>query len=170
MPSAEFWEKAVGIAGKAEDLGAAEMAVRAVLVYLVVVFIVRLGKKRFLSRATAFDVIIGIILGSMAGRAITGNAPLWPSMAACATLLAVHWILSAAALRSHAFGTAIKGGNRVLIRDGETDDEALRQEHLTEHDLNEALRQHGLTDCKDVAEARLERDGSISVIKGAGAS
>jgi uncharacterized membrane protein YcaP (DUF421 family) len=165
MATAGFWERALGLAGEAKDLGAPEMAIRAVLVFLVVLVIVRLGKKRFLGRATAFDVIIGIILGSIASRAITGNAPLWPSMAACAVLMATHWVLSAAALRSHAFGSLIKGGNRVVIRDGRTDDEALRKAHMTEHDLHEALREHGLTDCKGVAEARLERDGSISVIK-----
>ena len=165
MTSADFWERALGLVQETRDLGAGEMAVRALLVYLVVVAIVRLGKKRFLGRATAFDVTIGIMPGSIASRAITGNAPLWPAMAACAALMAMHWLLTAAALRSHAFGALIKGGNRLLIESGRVDEAALRKEHMTEHDLGEALREHGLKDCADVAEARLERDGSVSIIK-----
>lgn len=170
MASANFWERALDLSSgiKAEDVGAGEMAVRAFIVYLIVVAIVRLGKKRFLGRATAFDVIIGIMLGSIAGRGITGNAPLWPSLAACAALMAVHWLLSAAAVRSHAFGTLIKGRNRILVRDGRVDEEALRKEHMTVHDLNEALREHGLVDAGGVAEARLERDGSVSIVKSGG--
>jgi uncharacterized membrane protein YcaP (DUF421 family) len=165
MLSSDFWERAAGLAEGAKALGAGEMAVRALLVYVLVVIIVRLGKKRFLGRATAFDVIIGIMLGSIAGRAITGNAPLWPSIAACAVLMALHWIFSGMALRSHAFGSFIKGGTRTLIRDGRVDGQALRREHMTERDLEEALREHGLTVPDGVAEARLERDGSVSVIK-----
>ena len=165
MLSSDFWERAVGLAEGGKDLGAGEMAVRALLVYVLVVIIVRLGKKRFLGRATAFDVIIGIMLGSIAGRAITGNAPLWPSIAACAALMALHWIFSGMALRSHAFGSFIKGETRTLIRDGRVDEQALQREHMTERDLEEALREHGLTGPAGIAEARLERDGSVSVIK-----
>jgi uncharacterized membrane protein YcaP (DUF421 family) len=170
MLSSDFWERAAGLAEGTKELGAGEMAVRALLVYVLVVIIVRLGKKRFLGRATAFDVIIGIMLGSIAGRAITGNAPLWPSIAACAALMALHWIFSAAAIRSHPFGSFIKGETRILIRDGRVDEEALHREHMTERDLEEALREHGLTGPEGIAEARLERNGSVSVIKREGGS
>jgi hypothetical protein len=58
------------------------MALRAVVVYVVTVIIVRLGKKRFMGKGTAFDVILGIMLGSIVSRAITGNAPFFPALAA----------------------------------------------------------------------------------------
>src|SRR3954467_15198928 len=50
------------------------------------------------SRATAFDVILGIMLGSMVSRAIAGTAPFLPTLAASSTLLAVHWLFSAGAV------------------------------------------------------------------------
>ncbi len=68
------------------------------------VAVVRLGKKRFMGQATAFDVILGIMLGSLASRAITGNAPLGPTLAAASALLAMHWAFSALAVRWHRFG------------------------------------------------------------------
>src|SRR5215218_7578653 len=67
-----------------KDLGAAQMALRAAVVYAAMVVVVRLGKKRFMGQATAFDVILDIMLGSVASRAITGNAPLGPALAAAA--------------------------------------------------------------------------------------
>jgi uncharacterized membrane protein YcaP (DUF421 family) len=41
----------------------------------------------------------------------------------------------------------------------------MRAAHLTQGDLDEDLRRHGLTDLEQVAEARLERNGDISIIK-----
>src|SRR5918912_2457643 len=109
----------LGLEGK--DLNMPQMALRAVVVYVVAVLIVRIGKKRFMGQATAFDVILGIMLGSIVSRAVTGNAPFFPALAAGAVLVGMHWLFSSIALRSHVFGEAIKGEPRVLIRDGTID-------------------------------------------------
>ena len=141
------------------------MTLRAVVVYVATVLMVRLGKKRFMGQSTAFDVILGIMLGSVVSRAITGNAPFFPALVAAAVLLAMHWLFSALAFRSHRFGQAIKGEPRVLVRDGTIDREAMRRAHMSEHDLWEDLRSEGVSRLEQVAEARLERSGKLSVIK-----
>jgi len=148
-----------------KDLNALQMGARAVLIYVVTLAIIRLGKKRFMSRATAFDIIVGIVLGSIASRAITGNAPMFPSMTAAAVVMALHWLFSATAVRSGWFGKLIKGRDTVIVQDGTIDEAALCATHMTTHDLREALREQGVEDVAEVAEARLERDGSVSVIK-----
>ena len=156
---------ALGLGLDSKDLGTAQMALRAAVVYAAMVVVVRLGKKRFMGQATAFDVILGIMLGSVASRAITGNAPLGPALAAAAALLAMHWAFSALALRWRRFGVAIKGRPVVLVREGRTDERAMRAAHLTGHDLEEDLRRRGVGGVEQVAEARLERNGDISVIR-----
>ena len=156
---------ALGLGLDARDIGAAQMALRAVAVYAAALAMVRLGKKRFMGRATAFDVILGIMLGSVVSRAITGNAPFGPALAAAAALLAAHWLLSALAFRWHGLGTALKGRPRLLVRAGEPDRAAMRRAHMSEHDLREALRAEGVSRLEEVAEARLERSGRLSVIK-----
>ena len=78
----------LGLEGK--ELGALQMGSRAILVYAVTLIIVRLGKKRFMGRASAFDVIIGVVLGSVVSRAITGTSPLVPALAAAAVLVIMH--------------------------------------------------------------------------------
>src|SRR5690242_5788295 len=98
------WVKvALGIGLESQQMEFWQMALRAVMVYAVTLAMVRLGKKRFMGKATAFDVILGIMLGSIASRAITGNAPLVASLAATATLIALHSMLSAVAFRWHGF-------------------------------------------------------------------
>lgn len=155
----------LGVGIESKDLSVAQMGARAAVVYVVTVGMVRLAKKRFMGRATAFDVILGIMLGSTVSRAVTGNAPLLPALAAAAVLFAMHWLFSWMAVRSHGFGMLIKDRSRVLVRDGAVDTAALSAAHMTEHDLAEDLRQKGLADVSGAAEARLERSGQLSVIK-----
>jgi uncharacterized membrane protein YcaP (DUF421 family) len=156
---------ALGLGLEAKDLTAVQMALRAAVVYAATVVVVRLGKKRFMGKATAFDVILGIILGSVVSRGITGNAPIGPVLAAACVLLAMHWAFSGIAVRWHRFGEAVKGRPVVIVREGRTDERAIRAAHLTEHDLQEELRRHGLTRLEQVAEARLERNGDISIVR-----
>jgi uncharacterized membrane protein YcaP (DUF421 family) len=162
MDIQDLWSAMIGVGEEAKDLDALQVALRTIIVYAVTLTIVRLGKKRFMGRGTAFDVIVGIIVGSIASRTITGNAPLGPAVAGIAALLALHWIFSAAALHWHGFGVAVKGRSRLIIRDGVLDEKALRAAHLTQRDLEEDLREKG---CRkiDVAQAYLERDGNLSV-------
>lgn len=77
-----------------ENLNVWQMAVRAVVVYVAAVAMVRLGDKRFMGKNTAFDVILGIILGSVVSRAITGSAPFSPSIGAGFVLVGVHYLKS----------------------------------------------------------------------------
>jgi uncharacterized membrane protein YcaP (DUF421 family) len=156
---------ALGIGLESQQMEFWQMALRAVIVYAVTLAMVRLGKKRFMGKATAFDVILGIVLGSIVSRAITGNAPLVPSLAATATLIALHSVLTAVACRWHGFGEMIKGRPRVIVRDGHKDEAAMRIAHLTDRDLEEDLRRHGMTSLEGIAEARLERNGDISIIR-----
>lgn len=150
---------------ESKNMGVMQMVLRAVVVYVVTLAVVRVGKKRFMGRATAFDVILGIILGSTVSRVLTGNTPLLPGLGAAAALVALHWVFSAIALRSHGFGWLVKGEAEVLIRNGEVDGSAMRKAHMSERDLAADLRSEGISDPKEVAEGRLERSGSLSVIK-----
>jgi uncharacterized membrane protein YcaP (DUF421 family) len=87
--------------------------------------------------------MLGIVFGSVVGRAITGNAPLGPALAAGLALVLTHWALSAAAFRWPAFARAVNGRERLLVRGGEMQRGGMRKGHVTEHDLEEALRLKG---------------------------
>jgi uncharacterized membrane protein YcaP (DUF421 family) len=165
---AGFFRWLLGLGLESKELGIAQMALRAAVIYIVTVAMVRLGKKRFMGRATAFDVILGIMLGSIISRAITGNAPFGPALAASAVLIAMHWVFSWFALRWHAFGGLIKGHPELLIRDGEVDEGQMRKAHMSDRDLWEDLRGKSVSRLYEVSEARLERNGSLSVIKAKG--
>jgi uncharacterized membrane protein YcaP (DUF421 family) len=161
----EFFQSVLGVGLNSKDIDVLQMALRAVIIYVVTICVVRMGKKRFMGGATVFDVILGIIVGSLASRAITGNAPLLPTTGAIAVIVGLHWMFSAIAVRSRSFGNLIKGTSDVIIRDGQIDHGRLRKAHMSGGDLEEELRSTGVDDVRDVLEGRLEPSGKFSVIK-----
>jgi uncharacterized membrane protein YcaP (DUF421 family) len=155
----------LGLSLKSEQLGFGQMAARAVLMYLLLLLIIRAGKKRFLGQATAFDVVHVIMIGSIAARAMTGGAPFLPATLGIMVLVAVHWLISWAAERSPALSGLVKGHSTVIVRDGKPIHAAMKNAHMSQDDLDEDLREQGVTKPGDVEEARLERSGKLSVIK-----
>jgi uncharacterized membrane protein YcaP (DUF421 family) len=147
-----------------EPLTAGEMALRAALVYVIAVALLRLAERRFMTRSSPFDLVLAIIICSVISRAITGNAPFVPTLAAAAVLVVAHWAVSSLAFRFDALGKLVKGSARTLVRDGEVDSRALRRSHIGTRDLEEAIRRAGLTDVQQVGRAFLERDGSITIL------
>jgi uncharacterized membrane protein YcaP (DUF421 family) len=161
----EKLDEILGLSLKSEQLGFGHMAARAALMYIALIALVRFAKKRFLGGATAFDYILVILIGAVAGRAMTGGAPYFASLFALFVLVALHWIFSATAQRSPAFSNFIKGHATTIIKDGKVDKAAMAKAHMSDDDLEEDLRDKGIKDPSEVAEARLERSGKLSVIR-----
>ncbi len=133
-------------------------------VFALAILIIRIGNRRMFGQNTMFDYVIGIMLGSVLSRAINGSAPFWPTITAGAVLVIVHWCLAALTFYSKTIGKWVKGGDSVLVRDGQRADDALRRNHISDADLHEALRLEGqVAGIGEVQEARLERNGRISV-------
>ncbi|MEO8285309.1 MAG: YetF domain-containing protein [Chloroflexota bacterium] len=164
----ELWDQLqalFGLGSYAENAGAIQIALRTILVYGSTLAIIRFGSKRFLSEATAFDVIVAIMLGSIMSRAVDGSSPFLPTLLIGAVLLGVHWLLALIAYHTEWFGNLIKGKRELLIEDGEVQQEGMRKGSITEADLKQALRiQTRQTDPSKVHLAYLERNGQISVI------
>ncbi len=161
----QLLEAVLGLGRDSKDITVLQMAFRAAVTYAVTLAIVRLGKKRLMGGNTAFDVIVGVIIGSTVSRGLTGNAPLASTLAAAAAIVAMHWAVSALAVRGRWFSRLAKGEPLLLVSEGRADPDALRRAHMTQGDLEEALRSQGVRDVEGVAEARLERSGRVSVIK-----
>jgi uncharacterized membrane protein YcaP (DUF421 family) len=161
----EQFQAWLGLGLDVGDVSAAQMALRTIVVYVLALVVVRLGSKRFLSEATAFDVIVGIMLGSVMSRAINGSAPFVPTLLAGMVLVGIHWLLSFIAYHASWFGTLVKGSPVLLIEDGNVLEQNMRRTGLSPNDLEQALRlRSNQTDPARIKLAYLERNGSISVI------
>jgi hypothetical protein len=113
-----------------EDVNAIQMALRTIVIYAATLVLIRIGSKRFLGQATAFDVIIGIMLGSVMSRAINGSAPLFPTLLTGAVFVGLHRLLNVLAFRTGWFGSIIKGSPVLLIKDGKIQRQGVRKQEL----------------------------------------
>ena len=155
----------LGLGRDVGDVNAGQMALRAIVIYAFTLALVRLGSKRFLGKGTAFDVIIGIMIGSVMSRAINGSAPFLPTLLGGVVLVGLHWLFAVLAFHTDWFGSFVKGEPVLLIEDGKIQRQGMRRGSVSAHDLAQALRMQGnQTDPAKVELAYLERSGDISVI------
>lgn len=141
------------------------MIPRALIVYLVGILLIRIGKRRFLAKPTAFDLMLVLILGSVLSRAITGNAAFFPTLGTGFVLIFLHWVFSFSTFYSSKLGVILKGRAEILIKDGVIEWNQMRRHHISYRDLLSALRRNAkLSNPKDVKLAVIERNGQISII------
>jgi uncharacterized membrane protein YcaP (DUF421 family) len=161
-----FLDRLLGLELDASELEFRHMAWRAFVVFGFAVFLARVGARRMLSQSAGFDIMVAVILGSVLSRGINGQSEFFPSLGAGALLVALHHALATLAFRFHWVSELVKGRAQVLVKDGQVDRREMARCKITDDDLDENLRMHGnVSGTGDVAEARLERNGAVSVVR-----
>jgi uncharacterized membrane protein YcaP (DUF421 family) len=146
--------------------------VRAVVVYLLVMVLVRASGKRAVGQFTPFDLVLLILIGNAVQNGLNGgDNSLTGAVILAATLILLNLGVAYVTARSQRAERIIEGVPMVLARDGVVFEDVLRRELVSLDDFHEALRMNNLADPDDVALALLETNGSISVVpKDAGGS
>jgi uncharacterized membrane protein YcaP (DUF421 family) len=156
----------LGPDGKATELTLLNISIRALIIFVIGLALVRIGDRRSLSEKTAFDAIFIVLVGSMLSRAINGTAPFFTTIAAGLVLMLIHRACALGACKSHWFGQLLKGKPVTLVRNGRIDRNEMARALISKHDFEEDLRLEGKTeDVSTIALAQLERSGDISFIK-----
>ncbi|MBH8559409.1 DUF421 domain-containing protein [Hymenobacter negativus] len=162
----ELWDTLFGPNADSHTITALQMTVRAVLVFFVALALLRVSGKRTFGTNAAFDMVVKIMLGAVLSRAVVAASPFWGTLLAGFVLVGLHRLLAWAAFRSETIGRLVKGEGTVLVENGQLNQENLRRHNLTEEDLREGVRENGNLGAPEQAQTvRLERDGSISVVK-----
>src|SRR5581483_11247067 len=155
----------LGLGAEPLTLTFVQIGCRAVVVFVAAVIMVRLGDKRFLSKKSAFDAILGFILASMLARAVNGSSAFWPTLGGGFVLVGLHQLLAFGSRRWAKLGGLVKGTSDLVIDQGKVVAENLRRNDLSRDDLLEDLRLNGqVTDPAEVKKAYVERNGEISVV------
>jgi uncharacterized membrane protein YcaP (DUF421 family) len=161
-----FVEQFLGLGLEPHNLKFGHVALRALIVFIATLIVIKVAHKRFLARRTAFDVVLGFILASMLARAVNGSAPFFATMGAACVLVLLHRLLASASAQSLRIETFIKGTDEVLVRDGVIDDQAMKRHAISRKDLEEDLYLDAHTDhLERIRTARLERSGDISAVR-----
>ena len=143
-----------------------EVALRTVIVYAVVLAGIRLTGKREVGQMASFELVLILLLANAVQNAMTGpDTSLTGGVVGACTLLITNAIVTRVSSRSRKLRTALEGTPTVLIHKGIVVKKNMEKEHIANEELEQALREHGVSTFADVGIAVLEVDGSISVLK-----
>ncbi len=139
---------------------------RAVLLYVFILFILRMTGKRQIADLQPFDLIITMAVADLASTAIADtNIPLLYSVVPILGLYLVQQAVAALSLRSRRFRTFVCGSPLLLVREGVLQEGIMRQANYTVSDLSDHLRAQQVFDLKSVRYAILETNGSLSILE-----
>lgn len=158
-------EKIFGGDYPAERLTLYQTIARAVLIYIIGLFVIRVGKGRLVGRVTGIDILVGVVLGSLLSRGITGHASLSGTTAASLGIILAHWVITGIGARWHRFGDLTKGHAVQIVEEGNLRSDRMKQCHISLHDLSQAARLQGVSELAEIRHAFKERNGDISIIK-----
>ncbi len=148
-----------------QDLSLMHVSLRAVIVFIASLIIVRVGDRRFLAKMSAVDVILGFVLASMLARAVNGSAAFFPTLGGAFVMILLHRAFVIGAFHSRTFDNLVKGREKLIVDKGRVLPEVMRSHRITENDLLEEMRQEGNVDSLDKVKcAVVERSGRISVV------
>jgi len=161
-------------AGQPFDLGAMlipvlpwwELLLRGLIVYVFLLFLIRLTGRRQAGMLTPFDFILLLILSNTVQNAMNGgDNSLGGGLFLAATLIAINWIMLLLSRHFRLVHWMLVGRPVFLVRDGAVQERVMQRERISHHELMLAMRAVGLTNIEQAKDVILETNGTISVIQ-----
>jgi uncharacterized membrane protein YcaP (DUF421 family) len=143
----------------------AEKVFRSLAVYAFLVVGIRIAGKRELAQLNPFDLIVLLTLSNTVQNAIIGpDNSVTGGIIGAITLLGVNHLLVMITHRSRKIEELVEGSPDFLIKDGETRNDRLVAEDISEEELEAAARKQGFGSIKDVDQAILYPGGTFCFI------
>ena len=139
--------------------------VRAIVLYIIVLVVMRMMGKREIGQLQPFELVISIMIADLASTPMSEiGIPITNGIIPILGLLIMHLLISFVNLKSIKVREILCGKPQILIYRGKIDEKALLQERFTINELEERLRGKDVMSLADVEYAILETNGEISVI------
>ncbi len=134
--------------------------------YFILLFVVRMLKRRAGSQMTLFEFVLIFLMG---GVIILSTVAKDRSVTNCTcavmTVGLIHRLVAWAKSKSAWIGAVVDGTPLVALEGGRWKDEVMEGMKLRPEDVAAAARVRGLTSLSEVDCAVLERNGGISIIE-----
>lgn len=138
--------------------------IRSFLLYIVVIFAVRLMGKRQLGELQPSELVITILISNIATLPLEDlDVPLVTGILPILSLVCFEVIVSWITLKSKRMRRMISGSPKIIIRDGKIEQETLQDLRFSVDDLMTALRANQIFTPDEVQFAIVETTGSVSV-------
>ena len=131
-----------------------DKTIRTLVVYVAVLFLLRLFGKRQLAQLNSFDLVVLLLLSNVVQNAIIGNETSLPGgVLGAVILIAANYVLVRVAFQRDWINRILQGTPTTLYENGHFRKKDMDHELVTPEELRAALRRQGmeLDDVKSVA-------------------
>jgi len=143
-----------------------DIVVRGVVLYVFVVFLLRVIGRRELSSLSAIDLVLLIVLGDAIQQGLTqDDYSVTGALIAVSTIALMQLGSSYLSFRSSRMRTVLEGDPMVVVQDGKPVARNLRRLRMTTDELAEEARGQGIASLNEVRWAIAEASGTVSFIQ-----
>ncbi len=140
--------------------------IRTALLYLLIVFALRLMGKKQLGELQPSELVTTIMISNIATLALEDfSTPMLMGVIPILMIVSLDVIMSGIMLKSRRIRRAVSGTARIVVSNGTIDQTELKNLRYTVDDLTEAMRQQGIFDISQVQYAIVETTGKINFLQ-----
>ena len=148
------------------QIPALDLAIRAVVVYTVVLILLRVSGKKQMGQLGATEFVAILLISNAVQNSMNGGDNSLIGGLLLATVLVVATsITSYLTFRSKFMRQIIEGTPTVMIMNGHLVRKNLKKERLSETEFRGMLRKQGVHKIDEISSAILESDGKLSIFK-----
>ncbi len=148
------------------QLSVGDKVVRALLIYVFLVAVLRIVGKRELGQANTLDLVVLLLVANAVQNGIIGNdVSVTGAVVGALTLFAVNELFTRAAYVSPFVSRLLEGNPSVLIRTGRPMEKALFRAGISLPELRAIARREGFADLGEVHTAILETNGVVTMFR-----
>ena len=138
---------------------------RTIVLYLVVIFSLRIMGKRQIGELQPGELVITILISECAAAPIQDlNRPIISGIVAIFSLVILEILFSFLTLKLPFFRKIIDGTPVIVIDNGKINQKTMKKLRLSIEDLTNTLRQNGYFNLEDIAYCIVETDGNLSIL------
>lgn len=141
------------------------LVIRISVMYLYALALVRISGKQSVGQLTALDFVVVTIIGDLFDDIFWAEIPMLQGMVGFATIVLVHILVTFASSRNTLVHQLVASSPSVVVQNGRLVQDSLERERTRPETIQFEIRLKGEEHLKEVAEARWEPKGQISVIK-----
>ncbi|MCX7884858.1 MAG: DUF421 domain-containing protein [Caloramator sp.] len=139
--------------------------IRTIILYIFVVFVMRIMGKRQIGELQPFELVIAIMLSELAAVPMQDTGiPLRNGLIPIFTLMLLEISISIISLKFESVRKIVCGKPSILIKNGKVQEDEMRKQRFNLNDLMEELRISGYFNISDIEYAILETNGKLSII------
>jgi len=134
-------------------------------VYLFIIIAIRLFGKKELAQLSIIDLVFILLISNAVQNAMVGSdSSLSGGLVAASTLFIINYLFKFLLYRFPKLGNYVQGSEILLIYKGQLSKANMDKARITHEEILEAVREHGVSEIREVDLAVLEIDGNISII------